>query len=86
MDRVVHIRRRVIRAWPTMKGWTTETLKQREDAERDQFGTGRLENCVDKEKYLMDEEARRLQAVNRGDGAAQIELNVYEISSSLQVC
>ena len=53
-----------------MKGWTTETLKQREDAERDQFGTGRLEDRVDKEKYLMDEEARRLQAVNRGDGAA----------------
>ena len=70
MDRVVHIRRRVSRSWPTIKGWTTETLKKREDVERHQFGTGRLEERVDKEKYLMDEEARRMEAVNRGDGAA----------------
>ena len=40
-----------------------------EDAERDQFGTGRLEGPVDKEKYLVDEEARRLEALNRGGGA-----------------
>ena len=70
MDRVVHIRRRVDRAWPTIKGWTTETLKQREDAERDQFGTGRLEGPIDKQKYLLDAEARRVEALARGAGAA----------------
>ena len=71
LDRVVHIRRWVGRAWPTIKGWTTETLKQREEAERDQFGTGRLENRVDKEKYLVEEKARRLEDVNRGGGAGE---------------
>ena len=66
MDRVVHIRKRVERAWPTIKGWTAETLKQREDAELDQFGTGRLEGRIDKHQYLTDEEARRVDAVERG--------------------
>ena len=66
MDRVVHIRKRVERAWPTIKRWTAETLKQREDVELDQFGTGRLEGRIDKHQYLIDEEARRVDAVERG--------------------
>lgn len=70
MDRVVYIRRRVIRAWPTIKGWTADTLKEREEAERDQFGTGRLDVPIDKQQYLTDEETRRLESLNRGDGRA----------------
>ena len=55
-------------AWQTIKGWTAETLKQREEVELNQFGTGRLEDKIDKQKYLIDEEARRIEAVNRGGG------------------
>ena len=59
-----------MRAWPTIKGWTAETLKQREEVELNQFGTGRLKDRIDKQKYLIDEEARRVEAVNRGGGGA----------------
>lgn len=60
------LRRRVIRVWPTIKGWRAETLKQREDAERVQYGIGRLEGRIDKEKFLQEEEVRRLEGLYRG--------------------
>ncbi|XP_042049708.1 uncharacterized protein LOC121795270 isoform X2 [Salvia splendens] len=69
VDRVVDIRRRVIRAWPTIKGWTLESLKQREDLERDQFGTGRLESRLDKDRWLAEHDITRRTGVAGGDSS-----------------
>ncbi|XP_042038175.1 uncharacterized protein LOC121784058 [Salvia splendens] len=37
VDRVIYCRRRVIRSWPTINGWTTEALKQRAEVEHGQY-------------------------------------------------
>ena len=68
MDRVVHCSRRVTRTWPTTKGWTYEELKQREEAEGEKFGRGRLEDRIDKERCIQEEEQRRLEGLNRRQG------------------
>ncbi|KAG6397683.1 hypothetical protein SASPL_143853 [Salvia splendens] len=54
----------VSHAWPTIKGWRSEALKQRQEAELNQFGSGRLEDKIDKEKYREKEEMRRVQGLN----------------------
>ncbi|XP_042014818.1 uncharacterized protein LOC121762870 [Salvia splendens] len=77
VDRVVHCRRRVIHSWPTIKGWTSEDLKQRDDVEHGQYGTGRLEARIDKEKWLEEKEVRKLEMSIRGEPAVPGGVGAY---------
>lgn len=63
VDRIVHCRRTVIRAWPTIKGWTTKKLQERQALElkTNMFGIGSLENPLNKDEYLQGEECRKQQ-------------------------